>query len=195
MYYSQIKRVLDILFLLFVLPIIIPTSLIVFILLKLESFNESVFFIQERLGKDNKPFKIIKFRTMYSDNNSKNNWTEKNDSRITVFGKILRRTRIDEIPQFFNILKNDMSLIGPRPEQPEIVSRYLKSIPFYGFRHVVRPGISGWAQVVYHYAASDEETMRKLEYDFFYIKNMSLWLDFVVLLRTTVTIMLGKGAR
>ena len=195
MYYSQIKRVLDILFLLFVLPIIIPTSLMVFILLKLESFNESVFFIQERLGKDNKPFKIIKFRTMYSANNSKNNWTEKNDSRITVFGKILRRTRIDEIPQFFNILKNDMSLIGPRPEQVHLAAQLQKKYANFSERHKVLPGITGLAQVEFGYVGDFDDWKKKLDYDLDYVKRYGLIIDIKVFLKTFIVLIKRLGSR
>ncbi|MBD84180.1 MAG: glycosyl transferase [Acidiferrobacteraceae bacterium] len=193
--YIRSKRVLDGALVLVMAPFIVPLGLLIGLAIKIES-SGPIFFRQMRIGLHGKEFIMYKFRSMsHSSEAESASFAGKGDVRVTRVGKIMRRYRLDELPQVLNVLKGQMSLIGPRPEQPEIVSRYLKSIPFYGFRHVVRPGISGWAQVVYHYAASDEETMRKLEYDFFYIKNMSLWLDFVVLLRTTVTMMLGKGAR
>ncbi|MEK9942911.1 MAG: sugar transferase, partial [Gammaproteobacteria bacterium] len=117
------------------------------------------------------------------------------DSRITPLGRWLRKYRLDELPQLLNVLSGQMSLFGPRPEQPQIVARYLQLIPYYGYRHIVRPGVSGWAQVTSGYAASDEETKIKLEYDFFYIKHMSLWLDLVIFLKTLLTVTTGRGAK
>jgi len=122
-------------------------------------------------------------------------FAQANDMRVTRVGKFIRKTRIDELPQFFNILKGDMSLIGPRPEQRTFVEQFEKEIPFYAYRHVVRPGITGWAQVTQGYAADADETRIKLEHDFYYIKNFSLWLDILIVLKTIRTMLTGFGAR
>ena len=118
-----------------------------------------------------------------------------NDRRITRIGRFLRRTRLDEVPQFWNVLKGDMSVIGPRPEQFEFVKRFSEDIPFYGFRHTVQPGITGWAQIMHGYAANEGQTRRKLEFDFFYIKNISAWLDLIIFFHTFKVLIMGKGAR
>ena len=129
------------------------------------------------------------------DSNDNTQFAEIKDKRITWVGRWLRRFRLDELPQFWNILRGEMSLIGPRPEQPLFVEQFMRQIPYYDFRHTVRPGITGWAQVRYGYAASASQTRDKLEYDFFYIKHMSLWLNVNILLQTARTIVLGNGAR
>ena len=138
---------------------------------------------------------MYKFRSMVKSSIPEHRFAEKMDKRVTRIGRLLRRLRLDELPQVWNVLRGDMSLIGPRPEQLEFTSRFDQLIPFYGFRHTIRPGITGWAQVMYGYAASDEQTRAKLEFDFFYIKHMSLWLDLVVLVKTFRTIILGSGSR
>jgi lipopolysaccharide/colanic/teichoic acid biosynthesis glycosyltransferase len=122
-------------------------------------------------------------------------WATANDSRVTPLGKFLRKSRLDEIPQLWNVLKGDMSFVGPRPERPEFVGWLSKEIPFYELRHMVRPGITGWAQVRYHYGASLEEAKRKLEYDLYYVKHLSLGLDLLIMFETIKIIMLGRGAR
>jgi lipopolysaccharide/colanic/teichoic acid biosynthesis glycosyltransferase len=121
-------------------------------------------------------------------------WSQENDPRVTALGGLLRRTRLDEVPQFFNVLKGDMSLIGPRPERPEFVEQLEREIPYYGFRHMVKPGLTGWAQVNYKYGASREDAVEKLQYDLYYIQEMSIWLDMVILLRTLGTIVRKKGS-
>ena len=128
-------------------------------------------------------------------NSNKSQFADLQDNRVTRVGRWLRHYRLDEIPQIWNVVRGDMSLIGPRPEQPTFVEQFKTNIPYYDFRHTVRPGITGWAQVRYGYASTEDQTRRKLEYDFFYIKHMSLWLDFNILLRTLRTILLRKGAR
>ena len=154
----------------------------------------ALFYSQERVGQDNKPFKILKFRTMIADAEKDGaKWAEKNDPRITKVGHILRQLRIDEIPQFINILKGNMSLIGPRPERPIFVENFTRQIPFYALRHQVKPGISGWAQVMYRYTASTEDTKTKLEYDLFYIKNYSLILDLKIIFKTIRVILRMQG--
>ena len=120
-------------------------------------------------------------------------WAIKNDKRITPFGKLLRNTRLDESPQFFNILKGDMSIIGPRPERPEFVKKLEEEIPYYGLRHVIKPGITGWAQVKYPYAGSVEEQEKKLRYDLYYIKEQSLFIDFKILIKTITTVLFFRG--
>ncbi|APG64685.1 hypothetical protein LPB136_04605 [Tenacibaculum todarodis] len=151
------------------------------------------FYTQERVGKGGKPFEILKLRTMVPTINDGPVWATKNDHRITSFGRFLRKTRIDEVPQFYNILKGDMSLIGPRPEQSFFISSLEEKIPFYSIRNVIRPGLTGWAQVNFPYAASIEEQEKKLRYDIYYIKERSLFLDFKILIKTISTVLFMKG--
>jgi len=152
------------------------------------------FYTQKRVGKKGEIFKIYKLRSM-KKNAEKDGavWAKKNDVRITSFGKVLRNTRLDEIPQFFNILKGEMSLIGPRPERPEFVESLEKEIPFYAIRHVIRPGLTGWAQVNYNYANSIEEQEEKLRYDLYYIKERNTFLDFKIFIKTISTVLFFKG--
>lgn len=153
-----------------------------------------LFYSQQRVGQNTEPFTIYKLRSMIK-NAEKNGavWADKNDKRITTFGKFLRNTRLDEFPQFFNILKGDMSLIGPRPERPEFVKELEEQIPFYSIRHVVRPGLTGWAQVNYPYANTIEEQETKLRYDLYYIKERDTFLDFKILIKTITTVLFFKG--
>lgn len=154
----------------------------------------SLFYFQERVGKKGEIFNIIKLRTMVQNAETQGAvWASKNDSRITTFGKFLRKTRFDEIPQFINILRGEMSLIGPRPERPEFVSKLEEKIPYYAIRHVVKPGLTGWAQVMYPYASSLEEQKVKLRYDLFYIKERGLFLDFKILIKTISTVLFFRG--
>jgi exopolysaccharide biosynthesis polyprenyl glycosylphosphotransferase len=152
-------------------------------------------FYQKRVGKNGKIFRIIKLRTMI-ENAEKNGavWAHKHDSRITKFGKFLRKTRIDEFPQFINILKGDMSLIGPRPERPEFVEELSKDYIFYTTRHVIKPGLSGWAQVEYPYASTKEEQFIKLRYDLYYIKEQNLFMDFKIFIKTISTVLFYRGS-
>ena len=192
--YGSIKRVGEIVFIISIAPILIVTSLLIGIAIKLDS-SGTILFTQTRTGLRGVPFKMLKFRSMFSTTENMYRFADKGDSRITRVGRALRRFRLDELPQIWNVLKGDMSLIGPRPEQVEFTDRFKQLIPFYGFRHTLRPGITGWSQVMYGYAASDEETRAKLEFDFFYIKHMSAWLDFVIVVKTIRTIIVGSGAR
>jgi lipopolysaccharide/colanic/teichoic acid biosynthesis glycosyltransferase len=139
---------------------------------------------------------VHKFRSMRPDAEAQTGavWSRPNDDRVTTVGRFLRRTRLDELPQLWNVLKGDMSLVGPRPERPEFVRQLTAQIPFYGQRHVVRPGLTGWAQVRYTYGASVEDALEKLQYDLFYIKNMSLALDAFTMLATIKTVILQRGA-
>ncbi len=155
-----------------------------------------IFFRQTRVGIRGRRFSLFKFRTMRQDA-EKNGavWATKNDSRITSIGKMMRRTRLDEIPQLWNVLCGDMEFVGPRPERPEFVEWLSKEIPFYELRHMIRPGLTGWAQVRYRYGASLEETKRKLEYDLYYLKHKSISLDLLIIFETVKTILLGRGAQ
>ena len=155
-----------------------------------------IFFRQTRVGRHGHPFSLFKFRTMRNDAEADGAvWATANDSRVTSVGKFLRKSRLDEIPQLWNVLKGDMSFVGPRPERPEFVGWLAKEIPFYELRHMVRPGITGWAQVRYQYGANLEEAKRKLEYDLYYVKHLSLGLDLLIMFETIKIIMLGRGAR
>jgi sugar transferase (PEP-CTERM system associated) len=194
-YNLKVKRVLDIVFSVIGLILSIFITIPVAILIKLES-KGPIFYRQKRVGLSNQIFECIKFRSMTADA-EKNGavWASKNDSRVTKVGKIIRKLRIDEIPQMWNVLKGEMSFIGPRPERPEFVDLLVKKIPYYNIRHSVKPGITGWAQVCYPYGASEEDALEKLKYDLFYIKNLSFFLDFQILLKTAKVVILGKGAR
>jgi lipopolysaccharide/colanic/teichoic acid biosynthesis glycosyltransferase len=165
------------------------------LLIKLES-KGPVLFIQKRMGKDEQVFHLIKLRSMH-ENAEMNGpvWADQNDSRMTKVGKWIRCFRIDEIPQLWNILRGEMSFIGPRPERPEFISMLEKQIPYYYLRHAVKPGLTGWAQVHYPYGASLEDAEIKLEYDLYYLKNMSLFLDFQIFLKTIGVILFRQGSR
>jgi lipopolysaccharide/colanic/teichoic acid biosynthesis glycosyltransferase len=194
-FYISTRRVLDIVLVLMLSPLIAVLSLIIATAIKLDS-RGPILFRQPRTGLHGTPFNMLKFRSMIATENSEDNrFAEENDKRVTPMGHFLRRLRLDELPQMWNVLKGEMSLIGPRPEQLEFTARFDQLIPFYGFRHTLRPGITGWAQVMFGYAASDDQTRTKLEYDFFYIKHISLWLDLVIFLKTIRTIINGTGAR
>lgn len=194
-FYGIVKRIAEVIFVLALLPIWLPLMVVFGVIVKLESHG-SMFFIQERVGLGDKDFKVYKLRSMCQDSEKKGaQFATQGDARVTKVGKFIRKTRIDEIPQFINILKGDMSLIGPRPEQRVFVEQFKKEIPFYSYRHVVRPGISGWAQVTQGYAANADETRVKLEYDLYYIKHFSFWLDVLIALKTIRTMLTGFGAR
>jgi lipopolysaccharide/colanic/teichoic acid biosynthesis glycosyltransferase len=157
-----------------------------------------VFYHQERVGLNGATFTIHKFRTMRSDAEARTGpvWSAGDrDPRITRVGRFLRKTRLDEIPQLWNVLQGDMSLIGPRPERPAFVEQLTKQIPFYGQRHVVKPGVTGWAQVRYAYGASVEDALEKMQYDLYYVKHMSLMFDLLIALETIKTVVLRRGAR
>lgn len=194
-YNMKVKRVLDIIFSVLGLIVSLIITIPVAILIKLES-KGPVFYRQKRVGLNNRVFECIKFRSMTVDA-EKNGavWASKNDNRVTRVGKVIRKLRIDEIPQMWNVLKGEMSFIGPRPERPEFVEHLQKVIPYYNLRHSVKPGITGWAQVCYPYGASEEDALEKLKYDLYYIKNLSLFLDFQILLKTAKVVLLGQGAR
>jgi sugar transferase (PEP-CTERM system associated) len=155
-----------------------------------------IFFRQTRIGLRGRPFSIVKFRTMRQDAEIDGAmWATKNDPRVTSIGRFMRITRLDEIPQLWSVLRGEMAFVGPRPERPEFVEWLTQEIPFYDLRHMVRPGITGWAQVRYKYGASLEETKQKLEYDLYYVKHLSVGLDLLIMFETIKTIVLGRGAQ
>lgn len=191
---KRLKRILDVVVSLLILLISLPVTLIIAIAIKLDS-KGPIFFKQERCGLNNKIFKIIKFRSMVHDAEKMTGpvWSQKDDPRITHVGKIIRKLRIDEIPQMINVLKGEMSLVGPRPERPFFVEKLSEQIPYYKRRLKVRPGITGWAQVKHKYDESIEDVKIKLRYDLFYIENMSLRMDFKILFRTIFVVVFARG--
>lgn len=192
-FYLFYHRLFDVL--VSVLGILLSTILLPFILIgNLVANRGPLFYTQERLGKNGKPFKIMKLRTMVVDAEvSGAQWAKKNDTRTTPFGKFLRRSRIDEIPQFYNIILGHMSIIGPRPERPMFVKELSNIIPFYETRHVVKPGLTGWAQVNTSYGSSYADSLEKLQYDLYYIKHRSVYLDISIVLKTLSTIIFYRG--
>lgn len=192
------KRLFDILASLLLLLVTWPIMLLTAAAIWIESGGRGpVFYCQERVGKNDRLFKVIKFRSMRTDAEQDGvaRWAQKKDSRITRVGAFIRDSRIDELPQLFNVLRGHMSFVGPRPERPAFVTELSKSIPYYSMRHRVNPGITGWAQICYPYGASEEDAREKLQYDLYYIKNYSLFLDLMVLLQTAHAILWGRGAR
>ncbi len=190
-----LKRLFDVttslLLLLLTLPILIVTA----IAIKVTSPGP-VFYRQERVGQGGRTFMVLKFRSMRTDAERNGpQWAQANDDRVTPVGRLIRTARIDEIPQIFNVLKGDMSFVGPRPERPVFVEQLAKEIPFYLERHRVKPGITGWAQINYPYGASVEDARHKLQYDLYYIKNYSIFLDFLVLIQTLRVVLWPEGAR
>ena len=173
------------------LPIVLVTA----VLIKLES-RGPVFYKQERVGKNGRTFVLAKFRSMRTDAEQDGPvWASKSDARTTRVGRIIRKIRVDEIPQFWNILKGEMSFVGPRPERPHFVAQLAEEIPFYEQRHLIAPGLTGWAQIKYPYGASIEDARQKLQYDLFYIKNQSLILDAIIMFETIKIILFGRGAQ
>ena len=193
--YMTFKRLADTAAVLMTFPITLPIMALTAIAVKLDSPGPALF-IQERVGQGNRSFRIYKFRSMGCDSEKDGaKLAECGDMRVTRVGRFIRKTRLDEFPQFFNVLKGDMSLIGPRPEQRVFVDRFEEEIPFYIYRHVVKPGITGWAQVVHGYAGDAGDTRIKIEHDFYYIKHFSLWIDLLIVFKTIKTILTGFGAR
>lgn len=190
----KLKRFIDIIASLLILIITFPICLFSAAAIKIDS-EGSIFFRQERIGQNGKVFRILKFRSMKKDaeKNTGPVWSQKDDPRITRVGRFIRKVRIDEIPQMLNVLKGEMSIVGPRPERAFFVEQLSKEIPYYKRRLKVRPGITGWAQVKHKYDESIEDVKIKLRYDLFYIENMSLRMDFKILLRTIFVVLFGKG--
>ncbi len=192
-YYHGVKRMVDVVASIAGLILSAPLFLLAVIAIKLES-RGPVLYSQLRVGRFNRPFYIYKLRTMVQDAEKDGaQWAQSSDSRITRVGKILRKTRIDEIPQFWNVVKGEMSLVGPRPERPEFVEMLKDELPFYVQRHLVKPGLTGWAQINYPYGASVEDSLNKLTYDLYYVKRASVALDMQIMLRTIGAMM--KGSR
>jgi exopolysaccharide biosynthesis polyprenyl glycosylphosphotransferase len=187
------KRLIDVVVSALVLIVGLPLWLLVAVVIKLDSRGPALY-RQERVGKDGAPFNIIKFRSMQKDAERKGpQWAGHRDPRVTRCGKILRQLHLDEIPQMINILKGDMSLIGPRPERPVFVQKLLQEIPLYHRRLKVRPGLTGWAQVKHKYDETIDDVKKKVQYDLFYIENMSLRMDFKIILNTAYHVLLGRG--
>jgi sugar transferase (PEP-CTERM system associated) len=191
---TTVKRAADILAAAFGLILAAPVMAVVAIAVRMTSHGPALYH-QERVGQHGRTFTVHKFRSMRSDAEAGTGavWAQRNDSRVTPIGAFLRKTRLDEIPQLWNVLKGEMSLVGPRPERPEFVRMLTEQIPFYGQRHSVKPGVTGWAQVSYTYGASVEDSMEKLQYDLYYIKNLSMSLDLFVLFKTVQTVVLKRG--
>jgi sugar transferase (PEP-CTERM system associated) len=190
------KRIFDVIVSVALLILCSPLMLFAVAAILSES-GRPVLYRQRRVGEKDKPFYIFKFRTMFQDAEAdgKARWAASGDPRITYIGRWLRRTRIDELPQIFNILQGTMSFVGPRPERPEFVEVLAKKIPYYGERHRVKPGLTGWAQICYPYGSTEKDAFEKLEYDLYYVKNYSLFLDLIILLQTVEVVVIGKGAR
>jgi sugar transferase (PEP-CTERM system associated) len=191
------KRLFDLFSSFILLMLTWPVMLITALVIWLESGGkDAVFYRQIRVGEGNKPFEVLKFRSMEA-NSEKNGaqWAQQQDNRVTRVGGIIRKYRIDELPQIFNVLKGEMSFVGPRPERPEFVAGFDKRIPYYRERHRVKPGITGWAQLSYPYGADEYDTIQKLQYDLYYVKNYSLFLDLSIMLNTVEVVLWGKGAR
>ncbi len=191
---KKLKRLMDIFVSLLILIVSSPILILTSIAIKLDS-KGPILFKQERLGQNGKPFNVLKFRSMINDAEKYTGpvWSQKNDPRVTRMGKLLRKVRIDEIPQMINVLKGEMSLVGPRPERAFFVEKLSQEIPYYKRRLKVRPGVTGWAQIKHKYDESIEDVKIKLRYDLFYIENMSIRMDFKILLRTVFVVLFGKG--
>jgi sugar transferase (PEP-CTERM system associated) len=193
---TTFKRFFDVVVASMLLLLAMPVMLVTALLIILED-GFPVFYRQERVGLDGRLFKVIKFRSMRNDAESdgKPRWASTNDDRVTRVGRVIRKLRIDELPQLCNVLAGDMSLVGPRPERPYFVDQLTRDIPFYAVRHSVKPGLTGWAQVCYHYGSTVDDSVQKLQYDLYYVKNHTLFVDIVILFQTVGVVLTGKGAR
>ncbi|MCI0666934.1 MAG: TIGR03013 family PEP-CTERM/XrtA system glycosyltransferase [Methylococcaceae bacterium] len=192
------KRIFDIAASLILLSVTWPVMLLTMIAIKLESrFKGPVLYSQARVGMSWRLFNVIKFRSMRLDAEAtgKPRMASRDDDRVTGIGKFIRKFRIDELPQLFNVLKGEMSFVGPRPERPEFVEQFAESIPYYSERHRVKPGITGWAQLCYPYGENENDALQKLQYDLYYVKNYSLFFDLIIILQTIEVVIWGKGAR
>lgn len=193
---TSIKRLFDVLGASVLILLSLPLMVLAALAIKLES-NGPILYRQERVGLNNSPFNVVKFRSMRTDAEKDGvpRWATAGDSRVTRVGRVIRKLRIDELPQLFSVLKGDMSLVGPRPERAFFVDKLTQEIPFYAVRHSVKPGVTGWAQVRYQYGSSVEDTAEKLQYDLYYVKNHSLFLDLVIIFETVGVVLTGKGAQ
>ena len=190
------KRIFDIVTSTILLFVTLPVIILTAILIRLESPGP-VLYHQERVGKHGRPFSLLKFRSMREDAEADGTpqWASQNDARCTHVGRVIRALRIDELPQLLNVLKGEMSFVGPRPERPKFVKDLAKQVNYYDYRHTVKPGITGWAQICYSYGASVKDAQEKLQYDLYYVKNHSFFLDLLILAQTAHIVLLGKGAR
>jgi sugar transferase (PEP-CTERM system associated) len=193
---TLIKRAFDLVASSTLFVLALPVMLFTALAIKLESPGP-VIYRQERAGRAGLPFTVLKFRSMRDDaeNDGIARWASVGDPRVTRVGRLIRKLRIDELPQLINVLRGEMSFVGPRPERPTFVAKLKEQIPFYDLRHSVKPGLTGWAQVRYSYGATIEQSVKKLEYDLYYVKNHTLLLDIVILLETVRVVLLGEGAR
>ncbi len=191
-----VRRVLSVIISLIGLILTLPLLPLIMLAVRLDS-EGPIFYMQTRVGKNGRLFKVVKFRTMRHDAEAASGpqWAGNNDPRVTRVGKFLRTTRLDEIPQLWCVLKGDMAFVGPRPERPEFIENLSREIPYYGVRHMVRPGVTGWAQIKYKYGSTIEDAREKLQYDLYYIKNASIGLDFLIMFQTIKTVLLRRGAQ
>ncbi len=192
----HLRRVINVMLAALGFALSVPIMAIVAVAVKLDSAGP-VFYTQERVGKNGRRFKIIKFRSMTAgaEKNSGPVWAEASDPRVTRVGRIIRKLRLDELPQFINILRGDMNFVGPRPERPVFVDRLSADIPYYTQRHLVKPGLTGWAQIKFPYGSSVEDSIEKLRFDLYYIKNQSFRLDAIIIFETVKTVLFGRGGR
>lgn len=189
------KRGTDLTLALIGFTVTLPLTLLTALLIKISSPGP-ILYLQERVGEQGKTFQIVKFRSMATDAEKDGpQWAAENDARIGKFGAIIRKLRLDELPQLWNVLKGEMSIVGPRPERPFFVEQLDKNIPYYALRHAIKPGITGWAQIFYPYGATEEDALKKLEYDLYYLKNLNLGMDLWIIMQTIKTVLSGKGAR
>jgi sugar transferase (PEP-CTERM system associated) len=188
------KRSFDLICSMIILALTFPLMLLAALLIWFED-RGPIFYAQERVGKDGKSFKVLKFRSMRVDAEKagKPQWAAQNDPRVTRVGNFMRKTRIDELPQILNVFKGEMSFVGPRPERPYFVEQLIEVVPYYNVRHSIKPGITGWAQVRYGYGSSAEDALQKLQYDLYYVKNNSLFLDFLILINTLKVVLFRSG--
>jgi len=194
--FIMVRRVVSIIISLIGLICALPLFPFIVLAIRLDS-EGPVFYTQTRVGKAGRTFKVVKFRTMRQDAEAANGpqWADNNDPRVTRIGRFLRFSRLDEIPQLWCVLKGDMAFVGPRPERPEFIEQLSREIPYYGVRHMVRPGITGWAQVKYKYGSTVEDAREKLQYDLYYIKHVSIGLDLLIMFQTIKTVLLRRGAQ
>ena len=195
---QMLKRTFDLIVALLICILTSPIMLLTALAIWVESgFKGPILFSQERVGENGNPFKVLKFRSMRTDAEAdgKARWATENDDRVTRVGRFIRKVRIDELPQCWNVIKGEMSFVGPRPERPEFVEKLKEIIPYYDVRHVVKPGLTGWAQLCYPYGASEKDAAEKLKFDLYYVKHQSLRFDMIILLSTVEVVLFGKGAR
>jgi sugar transferase (PEP-CTERM system associated) len=195
-FHAIVKQIFDVVCAALLLALATPIMLLTMVLIRLES-EGPVLYRQQRVGRDGKPYQVLKFRSMRIDAEKDGvaRWAAAHDDRTTRVGAVIRKYRIDELPQLINVLKGDMSLVGPRPERPVFVEELTRQIPYYAVRQSLKPGITGWAQVNYQYGATLEDTVEKLQYDLYYVKNHTLLLDLMILVQTVGVVLSGKGAR